>query len=150
MANSTRSSAREAQRLERGKELLREHLAGVAQSSDNPQEARARAREAIAALQEKKAAELAQAAKRFSVLQKVEFVIGALALIQIAIFVLKGEPRILALIYSTAATLLIYLVVAILDSRAKSHRQDLQAELQATRKVKLKTAADGKLSVEFD
>jgi len=146
--------AREEQRLEAGRELVRSVVAEAAAAAgagaaSSPQEARDIAKAAISELLERKAAELEAAAKRFALLQRLEFVVGALALVQIALFMLMGEGRPVALVFTIAATLALYLVAAILDSRAKHRREEIQAQIQAAKKAKLKTADDGSLLVGF-
>jgi hypothetical protein len=138
-------------RYERGKEDLRAYIATRAAGIEDPQEARREAREAIKTYQEEKGSELEQAAKRFKIMQRVEFIIGALVILQIGILFLRGEPWIMPLIMSTFVCLLAYIVVAFMDSRAKGVREDLRFQIQAARKAKLKAGSEAKgVVVEFD
>jgi hypothetical protein len=136
-------------RYENGKEAVRAAIAEATVDICGAQEARARAKESLAAFKEQRDADLEQASKRFTLLQRIEFVIGALVLIQIAIFMLKGEPYIMALIYSTVASIALYVVAAIIDSRAKGRKLDIESQLLAAKKVKLKNDGDG-VAVEFE
>ncbi|MDR0350829.1 MAG: hypothetical protein LBH64_04675 [Coriobacteriales bacterium] len=136
-------------RYENGKQAVRSLIANATSGTDDPQQARAQARESLETYREQKGAEMEEAAKKFSLFQRIEFVIGALVLIQIAIFMLRGEPYIVALIFTTTGCMLLYLVVAILDSRAKGRRQDIHYEMLAARKVKLKNGERGVI-VEFE
>lgn len=147
---SERQDRLNAERSEQGKKLVRAHITEAVAGITDAQEARAGAREVLEAYKEQKGEELEQASKRFALLQRIEFVVGALTLVQIAIFMLRGEPYIVPLIFSIAACLILYLIVAILDSKARSRKQEIHYQLVAANKVKMKAGADGTgLVVEF-
>jgi hypothetical protein len=147
---SERQEKRDAERYEQAKEYLRAHIQSAVAGIDDAQSARAHAKEVIEAYQGQEELKLEQATRRFTLLQRIEFIVGAVVLVQIAIFVLKGEPYLVPLIISTPLCLALYVVVAVLDSKAKSKKQELRSRVQATKKVKLKTGASGKgVAVEF-
>ncbi|MDR1088504.1 MAG: hypothetical protein LBL23_04460 [Coriobacteriales bacterium] len=140
---SERQDRLNAERYERGKELLHTQLTDAVAGIIDAPSARERAREALEAFKEQKNRELEEATKRFSLLQRVEFVVGALTLVQIAVFMLRGEPYIVPLIFSIVACLILYLIVAILDSKARSRKQEIHYQLVAANKVKMKPRTDG-------
>ncbi len=140
---------RSEDRYENSKRVVRAWIDVATEGIENAQEARAQAKESLTAFKEQKGAELEKASKQFALLQRVEFVIGAVVLVQIAIFMLKGEPYLVPLIYSTAASILIYVIVAFSDSRAKSDKLNLESQLIAAKKVKVKNADEG-IIVEFE
>ena len=136
-------------RYENGKEDVRAYVADAIAGIEGSQEARARAKECLTAYKKQRGSELEQASKRFTLLQRVEFVIGALALIQIAIFMLKGEPYFMPLIVTTAISLVVYVIAAMMDSRAKGRKLDIEKQLLAAKKAKLKNDAES-VVVEFE
>ncbi len=138
MANS-----REALYFEQGKELVHTTLSQEAFGIDDPKEARLRAQEALTAFVENKGTELEEAAKRFKLFQRLEFIIGALVLIQMGIFLLRGEPYIIPLIFTATASAILYVVIAVLDSKAKGRRDAIQQEIKAAKRVKLKSDPSG-------
>jgi hypothetical protein len=144
-------SIRNAKRLEDGKSLVRDYVMAATSAMQESQSARAEAKLAVDRYKEEKAQELEAATKRFGLLQKIEYVVGALVLVQIAIFVLRGEPYIVELIFSTTACLIIYVIIAILDSKAKSAKLDIEHQIIAAKKIKFKNnETETGIIVEFD
>jgi len=140
---------RSEHRYENSKQVVRTWIAAATEGIGNAQEARIQAKESLITFKEQKGAELEKASKQFALLQRVEFIIGAVVLVQIAIFMLKGEPYLVPLIYSTAFSILIYVIVAFSDSRAKSDKLNLESQLLAAKRVKLKNDDEG-IIVEFE
>jgi VIT1/CCC1 family predicted Fe2+/Mn2+ transporter len=138
-----------AVRYERSKDALRTYIMNEVAGIDDPKEARIHAKDSVDSYRDQKGAELEQAAKRFNIFQRIEFVIGALFLIQVAVFMLKGEPRLVILIYTGVATALLYVIAAVLDSKAKGKKLEINSQIQAAKKVKLKNDESG-VVIEFE
>lgn len=118
-------------------------VAGAGAGKSDPQAARAAAKDALEAYKQQKSLDFEQASNRFKLLQRLEFVVGALFLIQIAVLFLflKGES--IPLIFTAAACFLLYIVAAVLDSKAKRQRSQTQNQILAAKKVKLKNGESG-------
>ena len=142
---------RDQMRYQRGMEDVRACVAAATPGLEDVQEARAKAREALCGYQEQKAAALAAAAKRFLILQRIEFVAGAVVVVQVGIWLLFLQAQASFLIATIAVCLLAYLIVAILDSKAKAAREDIRQQLKAAKKAKLKNGEGDKgVAVSFD
>ena len=138
-------------RYQKGMEDVRACVASATPGVDDAQQARARARQALSDYQEQKAAALTAAAKRFMILQRVEFVIGALAVVQVGVWLLFLQAQASPLIATIAVCLLAYLIAAVLDSKAKAVREDIRYQIKAAKKAKLKNREGGKgVIVSFD
>ncbi|MDR3315937.1 MAG: hypothetical protein LBS98_05630 [Coriobacteriales bacterium] len=131
-------------RYENGMAAVRAHVDDAILGVEDGQKARAQAREALEAYKKQKSDELELAAKRFSFLQRFEFVVGALAIVQVAVWMLILKSELSPLILTIGICLVLYLIVAIMDSRAKGAREDIRYQIQAAKKAKLKTGGDVK------
>jgi hypothetical protein len=129
--------------LERAKVEVAALIANAGTGISDPQAARVQAKETIEAYKEQKGLEFEQVSNRFKLLQRLEFIIGALFLIQIAVLFLFFKGESIPLIFTAAACFLLYIVVAVFDSKAKRQRQQTQSQIVAAKKVKLKNGAGG-------
>jgi hypothetical protein len=145
------SAKQDAVSRQRAQEDLQAYILAETSGIDDPQKARIQAKEAVDTYTDDKAIELEKAARRFAFLQRVEFVIGALFLIQAAVFMLfkDASPLMVILIFTAVATAVLYIPAAYMDSKAKAARQDIRLQIQAAKKVKLKNNDDG-LVIEFN
>lgn len=129
-------------RYERGKREILAYLNNVITDVTGPREARKHAEESLDTLKVLKDAELEKANKQFKRFQILEFVVGAVFLIQMVIFLVHGEPYIWPLVATSALCAILYVVVAFLDSKAKNRRQNIYFETLAIKKTRITYNAD--------
>ncbi|MDR2673255.1 MAG: hypothetical protein LBC35_08320 [Coriobacteriales bacterium] len=138
-------------RYDKGKEDVRDYVAQATEGIQDVQEARQAAREALDDFKQDRAEVLEQTAKRFKLTQRLEFIVGALAILQLGIWALFQREELSPLIFTIAACFVFYLVVAILDSKAKGARQDILYQIKAAKKAKFRAGDDGTgVKVDFD
>jgi hypothetical protein len=138
-------------RRDKGQEDVRMHVGVTTAGIDDPQEARTKARELLDDYLVQKATELELAAKNFKIRQRAEFVIGALTIVQIGVWMLFLQSQPSPLIATIALCLVAYLVAAILDSKSKGRREDIRYQIQAAKKAKLKNGPDNKgVAISFE
>ncbi|MDR2196923.1 MAG: hypothetical protein LBO07_03045 [Coriobacteriales bacterium] len=136
-------------RLEVAKTEIEELVRQSSRDASDPKTARALAKEALGHYLDHANADLKQAAERFRFLQKVEYIIGAVVIVQVVVLllILKGESAPLAL--TSALSVVLYVIAAVIDSRAKGKRQDFHFRVLAAKKAKFRNVGTG-IVVEFD
>jgi hypothetical protein len=140
---------KDQKRLETAQQELTELISEASTGIDDPQAARLKAKQALDQYQETAVANLSQASERFKLLQRVEYVIGAAVVAQVVIFMLILKSQSVPLAISSSLTVVLYVIAAVLDSKAKGKRQDIHFQIQAAKKAKLRNG-DAGVIIEFD
>lgn len=147
---SQRSEQKDEMRFTQGRGLVTALIGSAASGITDTRAARRQAEESLDAFKAQKDRELAQAERKFKRFQVAEFIFGALVILQMAVFLVQGEPYIWLLAASATACAVIYVAIAALDTRAKNHRQDVYFEALAARKARIKNRSTGAgVDVEF-
>lgn len=147
---SARSQEQDSLYFEQGKQAVLAAVSPKAVATSDAVAARKHAQSALDAFKTQKDLELEQASTRFKRFQIIEFIMGALVIIQMVIFLLQGEPYIWPLAATATLCAVLYVVAAVLDSKAKRVRQIAYFESLAAKKARIKNRADGKgVELEF-
>jgi F0F1-type ATP synthase assembly protein I len=131
------------------KDALVAYVKGAVDGIADPREARARAKELIDEYQARTQGEIEQASKTMLLLQRVEFVIGALVVVTVIVSWFRdsmAEPFSIVLV---GILVVAYVATVLRESTVKRKRRDLYYQSLAAKKSKLKTT-DDTLLVEFD
>lgn len=150
MAATSRQAQKEEACFTRGKEVVSSLLTDATQGTSDAREARTQAESALEDFVARTSQTFEQSQQSFRKFQIAEFVIGALFLVQMIVFLFHGEPYLWPLMISSLVFAVLYIISAALDSRAKGKKMQLQFELLAAKKAKIKNAPSGEgIVVEF-